>query len=69
MVEARLFDFAEAKIIATKYIEWAEYSKYFRRMLHHVDSRHDYIFDVLKHDVLAGDICERKPNPNDLKFD
>ena len=27
-------------------------------MLKKIDSRYDYIFDVVKHEILAGDICK-----------
>ncbi len=30
-------------------------------MLDQIDSRYNYIFDLLEHDVLAGDIDKRQP--------
>ena len=36
-------------------------------MLDLIDSRYDYIFDVLEHDVLAGDLD--MPKSDDIKRD
>jgi hypothetical protein len=32
-----------------------------RYMLEQIDSRYDYIFDVLEHDIHSGDISDPKP--------
>ena len=36
-------------------------------MLDQIDSRYNYIFDVLEHDVLAGDIDNRQPEDSHLE--
>ena len=59
MVETKFFDLEEAKSIALKHIEWTNFPVNFRQMLEQIDSRFDYIFDVLEHDILAGDIDMR----------
>ena len=56
MVETKFFDFEEAKFIAHKYIEETDIPEEYRHMLKQIDSRYDYIFDILEHDIRSGDI-------------
>ena len=59
MVDAKFFDLEEAKSIALKYIDYTESpANYFMHMLEKIDSRYDYIFDVLESDIHAGDVCK-----------
>ena len=56
MVEKKFFDLKEAKSIAHKYFEKTDFPEDCRQLLEHIDSRYDYIFDVLEYDIYAGDI-------------
>ena len=62
MVETKFFDWEEAKSIALKHIEWTNFPVNFRQMLEQIDWRFDYIFDVLEHEIRAGDIDMRPLN-------
>ena len=56
MVTAKLFDFEDAKAASFKYIEQSGKANFYRHMLEQLNSRFDYIFDVLKHEMINGDL-------------
>ena len=51
-----MFDFDEAKAIAYKYIYQLYYPDKFYLMLDTMEGDYDYIFEILQHDILEGDL-------------
>ena len=56
MLAKKMFDFDEAKAIAYKYIDQLYYPEKFKLMLDTLDGNYNYIFQILEHDILVGDL-------------
>ncbi len=61
MSHSKLIDFQEVVLIAKAYIHNSSCPEEYKSILDHVGSDYDYIFDILKHEILEGDFKAPEP--------
>ena len=57
----KIFDIDEAKAIALEHIKFSGYPERFKFMLRQLNSDLDYVFEILKSDIEAGDLKMKEP--------
>ena len=61
MSHSKLIDFQEVVLIAKAYILNSSFPEEYKSILDHVGSDYDYIFDILKHEILEEDFKATEP--------
>ncbi len=59
IVAAKIFEINAAKAEARKHATITSRPEFFIWILREVDDRYDYIFEILKHDIIDGDLKAR----------